>query len=76
MSHVCDRKDPFVEAWTESIARASQSLHVLVLLIGFIEGLEMQLVLKLSCASQVLPTPFILAEKYRIGIHLIVEIGT
>jgi len=45
MCHVCDRKDPFVEAWTEGVACASQSLQVLILLIGFIEGLEMQLVL-------------------------------
>ena len=76
MSHVCGRKDPFIEAWTEGIACASQSLQVLILLIGFIECLEVQLILKLSCASQVLPPPFILDEQYRIGIHLIVKIGT
>lgn len=76
MSHVCGRKDPFIEARTESVACASQSLQVLILLIGFIESLEVQLILKLSCASQVLPSPFILDEQYRIGIHLIVEIGT
>ena len=75
MSQICGRKDPFIEAWAESIPGGSQSLHAR-LLIGFLEGLEVQLVLKLSDASQVLLTLIILAEQCRIGIHLIVKIGT
>ncbi len=75
MSQICGGKDPFIEAWAESISGGSQSLHVR-LLIGFLEGLEVQLVLKLSDAGQVLPTLIILCEQCRIGIHLIVKIGT
>ena len=47
------------------------------LLIGLVERLEVQGVLKFSDAPHVLlPTFLILAEQCRIGIHLIVEIGT
>lgn len=75
MSQICGRKDPFFEAWAESIAGGRQSLHVR-LLIGFVEGLEVQRVLKFSDTPHVLATLLILAEQCRIGIHLIVKIGT
>lgn len=75
MSQICGRKDPFFKAWVKSIAGGSQSLHVR-LLIGFVEGLEVQRVLKFSDTPHVLPTLLILAEQCRIGIHLIVKIGT
>ena len=75
MCQICGRKDPFFEAWAESIAGSSQSLHVR-LLIGIIEGLEVQRVLKFSNTPHALPTFLIFAEQCRIGIHLIVKIGT
>jgi hypothetical protein len=71
MSQICGRKDPFFEAWAESIPSGRQSLHV-GLLIGFVEGLEVQRVLKFSDSPYVLATLLILAEQCRIGIHLIV----
>jgi hypothetical protein len=62
MCQICGRKDPFIEAWAESIVSGSQSLHVR-LLIGFVEGLEMQRVLKFSDTPHVLPTFLILVEQ-------------
>ena len=62
MSQICGRKDPFFEAWAESISGGSQSLHVR-LLIGIVKGLEMQRVLEFSDTPHVVPTLLILAEQ-------------